>query len=85
MDLQLSMQSVPITTNVASSNHTQAIQDYVIQFFVNKSDHYDVAEILLKVALNTINLNLLLFIYHGCFTKLSYITLAGHTSFLFLY
>jgi hypothetical protein len=30
------------------------------------------------VALSTINLNLLLFIYHGCFTKLSYITLAGH-------
>ena len=30
--LLLPMQSVPITTNVVSSNHPQAIQHYVIKF-----------------------------------------------------
>jgi hypothetical protein len=36
-----------------------AIQHYVITFvsdFTNKTDRHDVAEILLKVALNTINM-----------------------------
>ena len=32
LDLQLPMQSVPITTNVVCSNPTQAIQHYVIKF-----------------------------------------------------
>jgi hypothetical protein len=32
LDLQLPMQSVPITTNVVSSNSTQAMQHYVIKF-----------------------------------------------------
>jgi hypothetical protein len=32
LDLQLHMQSVPITTNVMSSNLSQAIQHYVIKF-----------------------------------------------------
>ena len=32
MDLQLPIQSVPITTNVVSSNPAQAIQHYVIKF-----------------------------------------------------
>ena len=32
VDLQLPMQSVPIITNVVSSNPTQAIQHYVIKF-----------------------------------------------------
>ena len=32
LDLQLRMQSVPITTNVVRSNPTQAIQHYVIKF-----------------------------------------------------
>ena len=32
LDLQLPMQSVPITTNVTSSNLAQAIQHYVIKF-----------------------------------------------------
>jgi hypothetical protein len=32
LDLQLPMQSVPITTNVVSSNPTQAKQHYVIKF-----------------------------------------------------
>ena len=32
LDLQLPMQSVPITTNVMSSNLAQAIQHYVIKF-----------------------------------------------------
>jgi hypothetical protein len=59
------MQSVSITTNVVSSNSAQAIQDYVIscQWFspgslvssINKTDHYKITEIMLKVALNTIN------------------------------
>ena len=66
------MQSVPIYTNVVSSNLTQAIQHYVIKFVndlrqvggfspgtpvssTNKTDKYDITEILLEVALNTIN------------------------------
>ena len=32
LDLQLPMQTVPITTNVMSSNLAQAIQQYVIKF-----------------------------------------------------
>ena len=32
MNLQLTMQSVPITTNVVSSNPAEAIQHYVIKF-----------------------------------------------------
>jgi hypothetical protein len=32
LDLQLPMQTVPITTNVMSSNLAQAIQHYVINF-----------------------------------------------------
>ena len=74
------MQSVPITTNVASSNHTHGkvylIQHYVIkcqwlatsQWFsqgtlvssTNKTDRHNITEILLKVALNTITLTLIL-------------------------
>jgi len=76
-NLQLPMQSVPITTNVASSNpahgEVYSIQHYVIRFFsdlrqvggispgtpvssTNKTDRNDIAEILLKVALNNISL-----------------------------
>ena len=67
------MQSVPIITDVVSSNPTQAIQNHVIKFVsdlrnigdffsgtpissLNKTDRHDIAEILLKVASNTINL-----------------------------
>ena len=50
LDLQLPMQSVPITTNVASSN--PGIPDSS----TNKTDSLDITEILLKVALNTKNL-----------------------------
>jgi hypothetical protein len=32
LDLQLPMQSVPITTNVVSSNPAQAVHHYVIKF-----------------------------------------------------
>ena len=32
LDLQLPMQSVPITATVVSSNPTQAMQNYVIKF-----------------------------------------------------
>jgi hypothetical protein len=56
------MQSVPITTNVVSSNPTQEIQHYVIKFVsdlrqvsgflpvssTNKTDCHDITEILLK-------------------------------------
>ena len=63
------MQSVPITTNVTSSNLVQAIQHYVPlvagTWFslctpfssTNKTYRHDITEILLKVALNTINLH----------------------------
>ena len=71
-DLQLPMQSVPIATNIASSNavhgEVYSVQHYVIKvcrllFFpcstlvsFNKIDRHDIAEILL--ALNTVNINL---------------------------
>ena len=76
MDLQLPVQSVPVTTIVVSSNpvhdEVYSIQHYVIKFVsdlrqvscffpgilvssTNKTDCQDITEILLKVALNTIN------------------------------
>ena len=70
LDLQLPVQSVPITTKVVSSNPTHgevySIQHYVIkvcQWFSlctqassNKIHCHDITEQLLKVALNIINL-----------------------------
>jgi hypothetical protein len=60
------MQSVLITANVVSSNHTRAIQHYVIKFVSDLRQvggflrfpppRHDITEILLKVAFNTINL-----------------------------
>jgi hypothetical protein len=65
------MQSVPITTDVVSSNLDQdrSVQHYVIRFIsdlrfspdppvtsTNKTDRHDITEILLKVALSTIKL-----------------------------
>ena len=66
------MQSVPITTNVMSSNHAHenSIQHYEIKFVsagwwftpgttvssTNKIDSRDIAELLLKVALNTMTI-----------------------------
>jgi len=46
LDLQLPMQSVPITIDVVSSNLDQGE-------VVQQTDCHDIAEILLKVALNT--------------------------------
>ena len=68
VDLQLSVQSVPITSKVVTSNtvhgEVYSIQHYVIEFVsdlrqvssTNKTDHHDITEILLKVSLNTIAL-----------------------------
>ena len=65
LDLELPELSVPITTNILSSNtaHDKVypIQHYVIQHPVsstNKTDCHDIAELLLKVALNTITLTI---------------------------
>ena len=70
LDLQLPVQSVPITTKVVSSNPVHgvySIQHYVIKFVsdlrqvggfpqvLRFPDHHDITEILLNVALNTIN------------------------------
>ena len=68
LDLQLPMQSVPITTNVVSLNpahgEVYSIQHDVIKFVndsmyssTNKTDNHDITKILLKVALNTITLH----------------------------
>jgi hypothetical protein len=68
------MQSVPITTNVVILNPTHgevySIQHYVIKATgwlfpipvssINKSDHHDITEILLQMALNTLTLTSLL-------------------------
>ena len=64
------MHSVPITTDVLSSNPTQAIQHHVIKFVSDlrpvggllqvlgfppiKQDCHDITEIMLKVTLSTI-------------------------------
>ena len=64
MDLQLPMQSVPITTDIVNLNPTQWLSAGL--WFspctpvssTNKTDHHDiqnVTELLLKVVLNTIN------------------------------
>ena len=70
LDLQLPVQSAPVPTEVVSSNpihgEVYSIQHYVIKtgrFFspgtpvyaTNKTDCHDITEILLKVALSTIN------------------------------
>ena len=71
LELQLPVQSVPITTKVVSSNSVHdelyQIQHYVIKFVsdlrqvggfnfsTNKTDRHDITEIFFKVALNTIN------------------------------
>jgi hypothetical protein len=64
------MQSVLITANVVSSNlgHSDLYSIQAVRWFslgtsisfTNKTDRHDIAEILLKVALNTITLTLLL-------------------------
>jgi hypothetical protein len=72
--LQLPIQSVPITTKVVHGK-VYLIQHYVIKFVGDLrqvggflwllqshtlvTDHYDITEILLKVALNTITLTLI--------------------------
>ena len=70
--LQISMQSVPITTNFVSLNPAQArCTRYNIMWFspgtmvssTNKTGHHDITEILLKVALNTIILTLFYYPY----------------------
>ena len=70
LGFQLPVQTVPITTKVVSSNPVHgevcSIQQYVIKFasdltlfsagtLVNKIGHQDITEILLKVALSTMN------------------------------
>jgi len=69
LDLQPSVQSVSITTNIISSNpvhgEVYSIQHYVIKFVsdlrqvssTNKTGRHDTTEILLKMALNTIQPN----------------------------
>ena len=69
LDLQLHVQSVPISTKVVSSNSADgevySIQHYVIKLSPGnpvsstiKTDQHDIAEILLKAALSTITLSL---------------------------
>jgi hypothetical protein len=71
LDLQLHVPSVSITIGVVSSNPAHGevylMQQYVIKFAldlvvysINQTYRHDVTEILLKVALNTITLTLLL-------------------------
>jgi hypothetical protein len=76
--LELPVSSVPIITNVVSSNpvhgEVYSIQYYVIKFvsdlrqvggFLHKynTDRHDITEILLEVALNTITLSLTINIF----------------------
>ena len=50
LDLQLPKKHVPITTDVVSSN----LYQFPPVSSTNKTDHYDITEILLEVILNTI-------------------------------
>jgi hypothetical protein len=67
------VQSVPITTNVVSSNpansEVYSIQYYVIKFVSDLRqsgvDCHDITEILLKVVLSTITLILTMIFLHG--------------------
>ena len=76
LDLQLLMQSVPLTLFKPRSGKVYFIQHYVIKFisdlrhvdgflwvlrYTNKTDYHDITEILLKVALNTVTLTPYLF------------------------
>ena len=74
LDLQLPMQSVPITTKLSVPTHGDmySIQHYAKKFVSDlhqvggvlrfpPSDRHDITEILLKVVLNTITLTLELF------------------------
>ena len=56
LDLQLLMQLEHIITNVVSSNplDTTCGKSVVFSGSINKTDRYDIPEILMKVALNTI-------------------------------
>ena len=84
LDLQLSVQAVPIITKVVSSNPVHgevcSIQHYMIKFVSDlrqvsgflqvlrfpppiKTDCHDIAEILLKVALNIITRQKHIFLY----------------------
>ena len=87
------MQSVPITTNIVSTSPTQVRFTRQIQYFLsydstpvsstNKTDGHDITEILLKVSLNTINLNKLikvciLYISYESLTKSTIHQLSGH-------
>ena len=65
LDFQLSVQSVPITTSFARCTRYNLMWysltvpcDRSVGSSTNKTDRHDIAEILLEVALNTINLNL---------------------------
>ena len=84
-ELQLPVQSVPITTEVASSNsaysEVYSIQQYVIIFVsdlrqfgeeTNKTDHHDITEILLKVTSNIIILIHTDSLYHLQYSILHY-------------
>jgi len=52
LDFQLPMQSVPLTTNVVTGLWFSL---GTLVSSTNKTDRHDITEILLKVALNTIN------------------------------
>ena len=64
LDLQLPVQSVPITTSVVSLNpshgNVYSIQHYgrSVVSSTSKADRHDIIEILLKVAFNPITLTL---------------------------
>jgi hypothetical protein len=66
LDLQLHVQSVPITTKVVSSNPAQewCTRDNIMfspgtpVSSINRTDRHHITEILLKVALNNITLAL---------------------------
>ena len=56
MDIQLPVQSVPITTKVGCEFKSRSVVfSGTTVSFTNKTVYHDITEILLKVALNTIN------------------------------
>ena len=95
MEVELPMLSVPTATDVVSwisirtrcttlcDKSLSLICDMSMVFSTNKTDHHDITEILLKVALSTIKQSIYhehLYLYHEHCRNIAHRTLEQHTT-----